>query len=275
VAKRRQTIKCPVCKIEVKSGRLDSHLQKVHPDYGGPVTPKAKKASRPMKSEMWLAATIAVVVVVAAVGIYYINLPKPEENGETPTTTPPTDNGVYPTQYARLSIGQRGEIVIGLYGNETPVTTDNFIRLVSSSFFTGTIFHRVIKNFMIQGGGYTPDLNAKPVTTSPIKLEISSKLHNLPYYVAMARTSDPNSATTQFFINTADNSKILDPGGTSGPDGYAVFGRVVKGMDIVDAIQNVTVENGNNGDSQPSQPTQAVIPTLIISNCMMLGSQYQ
>jgi cyclophilin family peptidyl-prolyl cis-trans isomerase len=270
VAKRRQTLKCPVCKIEVKAGRLDAHLQKVHPGYDGQPRPKGKAAPRSMRPEMWLAVAVAVVVVVAGIGIYYLNLSKPEENGGNPVT-PPTDNGVSPTQYVRLTVAQRGEIVIGLYGNETPNTVQNFMQLVSQNYFTGTIFHRIVAGFVVQGGGYLPDMNPKPVTVSPIKLEINSKLHNYKYTVAMARTSDPNSATTQFFINIADNHAILDPGGSSGADGYAVFGKVLRGTEVVDSIATATTETPAGGQEK-SQPTQDAIPSLIITNCMVLSS---
>ncbi len=187
-------------------------------------------------------------------------------NGEPPVI-PPVDTGTYPTQYVRMEVAGRGTIVIGLYGNETPRTVKNFSDLVAQNFFVGTIFHRIIDGFMIQGGGFTPDLTQKPVPSPPIKLEINSKLHNVRGTVAMARTNDPDSATTQFFINTVDNRASLDPNAKSA--GYTVFGVVVRGMEVVDGISKAAVEYGSGGDQQPSQPTQEERPTLIVTNTMM------
>ena len=271
MSKRRQTLKCPVCKIQVKAGRLDAHMQKAHP--GAEVQPRSKgrAAPGPKRTEMMAAAAIAVVVLVAAVGIYYLNLPKPEEeNGETPYV-PPVDTGVFPTQYVRMNIAQRGDIVIGLYGNETPNTVRNFRDLAAQNFFTGTIFHRIVAGFVIQGGGFGPDRQMKPVPSPPIKLEINSKLHNVRGTVAMARTSDPDSATTQFFINLVDNSAgKLDPGGYSA-EGYAVFGVVVRGMEIVDQIAQARTETPAGG-SEKSQPVEDEIPRLIVANTMLMAT---
>jgi peptidyl-prolyl cis-trans isomerase A (cyclophilin A) len=125
-----------------------------------------------------------------------------------------------------------GNIEIGLNREKAPKTVDNFIGYVKSGFYNGTVFHRVMKGFMAQGGGFTPKGMEKP-TQAPIKLESGNGLSNLRGTVAMARTSDPDSATSQFFISTVDN-KFLDY--SAGNPGYAVFGKVAKGMDVVDAI---------------------------------------
>jgi len=271
VAKRRQTLKCPVCKIEVKAGRLDAHIHKVHPDAGKQPVSKGRPVKATRTPEILLVVAVVAVLVVAAVGFYYLNLPKPEENGEPPVI-PSTDKGVYPTAYVRMEVASRGSMVFGLYGNETPKTVENFMKLVSQNFFTGTIFHRIVTTpdrFVIQGGGFLPDMNMKPVPLDPIKLEINNKLHNTQYTVAMARTSDPDSATTQFFINLVDNRGVLDPGGTSGPDGYAVFGVVLKGQDVVENIATAQTEVGAGG-SEKSQPTQDEIASLIITNVMII-----
>jgi len=271
VAKRRQTLKCPVCKIEVKAGRLEAHLERVHPGAGASAPAKVKLARRSARPEVFLAVAVAAVVIVAAVGIYYMNLPKPEENGEPPVV-PPSDKGVYPTQYVRLTVAQMGDIVIGLYGNETPNTVKNFRDLVASNFFTGTIFHRIVPGFVIQGGGFTPELQMKPVPFPPIKLEINKKLHNVRGTLSMARTTDPDSATTQFFINLVNNSPgKLDPGGYSA-EGYAVFGVVTRGMEVVDRIAAVQTEYPPGNTQEKSQPTQDEIPKLIIANAMIVGS---
>ncbi len=139
----------------------------------------------------------------------------------------------------------KGNIEVELDSNKAPITTENFLKYVNESFFDGTIFHRVIPNFMIQGGGFTPDGKQK-ATNAPIKLESNNTLKNLRGTIAMARTNVPNSATAQFFINTKNNS-FLDY--APGNDGYAVFGKVVSGMDVVDAIEKVkTSTKGFNQD---------------------------
>ena len=125
-----------------------------------------------------------------------------------------------------------GSIVIQLDGRRAPITVSNFVKLIKAKFFDGTIFHRVIPNFMIQGGGFNQDLiDLEPVDSIPN--ESGNGLKNLRGTIAMARTSDPHSANAQFFINTKDNS-FLNP--KSGNWGYAVFGNVIKGMDVADKI---------------------------------------
>jgi len=126
-----------------------------------------------------------------------------------------------------------GQIEIELDPVKAPASTKNFLEYVDSGFYNGTIFHRVIPGFMAQGGGFTPQMQQKD-TKAPIQNEASNGLHNVRGTLAMARTSNPNSATSQFFINVADNA-FLDPGRDAG---YAVFGKVVKGMDVVDIIVN-------------------------------------
>ncbi len=128
-----------------------------------------------------------------------------------------------------------GNIEIALATKEAPVTTENFLSYVEDDYFDGTIFHRVMPGFMIQGGGFTPDGTQK-TTGDPIVLESDNGLKNKRGTIAMARTSNPDSATSQFFINLVDNA-FLDK--SPGSDGYAVFGEVVEGMDVVDAIGGV------------------------------------
>lgn len=123
-----------------------------------------------------------------------------------------------------------GEIEVELFTEQAPNTVENFLSYVESDFYSQTVFHRVIEGFMIQGGGFTPEGNQKP-TNAPIALE--ANLENNRSTLAMARTRNPDSATSQFFINVVDNTG-LNPG-VQGP-GYAVFGRVTQGMDIVDTI---------------------------------------
>ena len=131
-----------------------------------------------------------------------------------------------------------GVIGIELNAEKAPESAKNFLAYVQAGHFDGTIFHRVIDGFMIQGGGFTPDMEQKPCQ-EPIKNEADNGLKNVRYSVAMARTSDPHSATAQFFINVADNA-FLDFKSASGSGwGYCVFGQVVEGMDVVDKIKNV------------------------------------
>lgn len=138
----------------------------------------------------------------------------------------------------------KGEIVVELDSAKAPNTVKNFLYYVNSGFYDGTIFHRVIKNFMIQGGGLTPDMNKKP-TNEPIKNEAGNRASNRRGTIAMARTGDPHSATAQFFINTVNNDGLDFKNESQAGWGYCVFGRVVKGMDVVDAI--AAVQTSSNG----------------------------
>jgi len=139
-----------------------------------------------------------------------------------------------------------GDIKIALFPEKAPKTVENFLNYVRSGYYDGTIFHRVINNFMIQGGGFEPGMNQKSVG-NPIENEASNGLQNTRYSIAMARTSDPHSATAQFFINVNDNH-FLDFPGQDGW-GYAVFGEVIEGQNIVDAIEQVeTRRSGMHAD---------------------------
>ena len=133
-----------------------------------------------------------------------------------------------------------GPITIALDSAKAPVSSENFAKYVKSGHYDGTIFHRVIDGFMIQGGGFTKDMRQKP-TQAPIRNEASNGLTNEPYTLAMARTSDPNSATSQFFINVNNNVPLNYQAG--GNPGYAVFGKVTSGQDTVDKIRKVAVGN--------------------------------
>ena len=129
-----------------------------------------------------------------------------------------------------------GEIVLELYAKQAPKSVANFLQYVDEGHYSGTIFHRVIENFMIQGGGFDKSMNQKP-TRTPIANEAKNGLKNHKYTLAMARTSNPHSASTQFFINAKYN-QFLDYPGQDGW-GYAVFGKVIKGMEVVDKITSV------------------------------------
>jgi peptidyl-prolyl cis-trans isomerase A (cyclophilin A) len=136
-----------------------------------------------------------------------------------------------------------GIIVVELDAAKAPKTVDNFLQYVNSGYYNGTVFHRVINNFMIQGGGMTADLKEKP-TRPPIGLESRNGLTNQRGTIAMARTNDPNSATAQFFINVKDNDFLNQAQARDG-NGYAVFGKVVEGMDVVDRIRAVPTGPGD------------------------------
>ena len=129
-----------------------------------------------------------------------------------------------------------GAITVELDTEKAPKSVENFVNYVKSGHYDGTIFHRIIDGFMIQGGGFEPDMKQKP-TNDPIENEANNGLKNDRYTIAMARTSDPHSATAQFFINVGDNDFLNYPG--SDGWGYAVFGKVSEGMDVVDAIRAV------------------------------------
>lgn len=130
-----------------------------------------------------------------------------------------------------------GTVTLELYPDKAPVTVANFLRYVDDGYYKGTIFHRVIRNFMIQGGGFDEKM-AKKTTYAPIRNEAANALKNDRGTIAMARTSVPDSATAQFFINTVDNASLNFRDPSDSGIGYCVFGRVVEGMDIVEAIQS-------------------------------------
>lgn len=142
-----------------------------------------------------------------------------------------------------------GEIEIELDPGKAPISSKNFLEYVDSGFYTNTIFHRVIPGFMVQGGGFTAQMTQKD-TKDPIKNEASNGLHNVRGTLSMARTSNPDSATSQFFINVADNA-FLNPGRDAG---YAVFAKVVKGMDVVDQIVNSQTTTKQGMQNVPIDP---------------------
>lgn len=144
-----------------------------------------------------------------------------------------------------------GDFVVELYPDDAPVTVANFLQYVDDGHFAGTVFHRVIPGFVIQGGGMTEDMSQKK-TRAPIENEAGNGLRNLRGTLSMARTSDINSATSQFFVNLADNA-FLDHQGPRNY-GYAVFGKIVGGMDVVDAIARVKTGRRRGHDDVPLEP---------------------
>ena len=147
----------------------------------------------------------------------------------------------------------KGEIVLELYLQKAPETVVNFLGYVDAKFYDGTIFHRVIPNFMIQGGGFLPLMKPKP-GKEPINNEADKGLKNDRGTIAMARTGDPHSATAQFFINSVNNTFLNHQNKTQQGWGYAAFGRVIKGMDVVDAISAVKTTNRGGYPDVPVQP---------------------
>jgi peptidyl-prolyl cis-trans isomerase A (cyclophilin A) len=145
----------------------------------------------------------------------------------------------------------QGRIVLELAPKEAPKTVENFLAYVKAGHYDGTVFHRVIGTFMVQGGGYTADLTEKP-TRAPIPLESKNGLKNERGSVAMARRGDPNSATAQFFINVVDNPRLDYP--SFDGNGYAVFGKVVEGMDVVDKIKDVPTGSRGGHQNVPETP---------------------
>ena len=141
-----------------------------------------------------------------------------------------------------------GVIVLELDADKAPESAANFLAYVNKGHYDGTIFHRVIKNFMLQGGGFTPDMQQKP-TDAPIQNEATNGLKNDKYTVAMARTGDPHSATAQFFINVVNNDFLNHTAPSGQGWGYAVFGKVVQGQEVVDQIKGVrTTRKGHHDD---------------------------
>ena len=156
-----------------------------------------------------------------------------------------------------------GDIQLELNDEKAPITVENFKAIAQSGYYEGTIFHRVINGFMVQGGGLTADMNNKPSGTAPIQNEANNGLSNDRGTVAMARTMDPHSATSQFFINHKDNGFLNHTGESSQGWGYAVFGTVTEGMDVVDQIADVAT--GTSGGYQDVPEDVITIESVTIS----------
>ena len=182
---------------------------------------------------------------------------KPVETA-APAATPAAQTAPAPATNPRVAVHTNmGDIVIELYPEKAPKSVENFLQYVTDKHYDGTIFHRVIGDFMVQGGGFTPDLRQKTVR-DPIANEANNGLSNSLGTVAMARTNDPNSATAQFFINVVDNSRLDHVSPENGYTwGYAVFGKVTEGMDVVERIK--VVETGPAGPLDKSVPKSPVL----------------
>ena len=163
-----------------------------------------------------------------------------------------------PAQAQKVKIAtSQGDIVVQLDAGKAPRTVENFVQYVKAGHYDGTVFHRVIATFMIQGGGMTADMKEKP-TRMPIPLEARNGLNNDRGTIAMARTADPNSATAQFFINVTDNT-FLNASQSRDGNGYAVFGKVVSGMEVVDKIRAV-----------PTAARDVPVQPVVINNASIL-----
>lgn len=160
----------------------------------------------------------------------------------------------------KMSTNQ-GDFIISLNAEKAPKTVANFLAYVKDGFFDGTIFHRVIDGFMIQGGGFEPGMKQKP-TKAPVENEANNGLKNNKYTLAMARTSDPHSATAQFFINVANNDFLNHTAPTAQGWGYAVFGEVVEGQDVIDKMKGVPT--GNSGFHQNVPTNDLVITKAVV-----------
>jgi peptidyl-prolyl cis-trans isomerase B (cyclophilin B) len=157
-----------------------------------------------------------------------------------------------------------GSITLELDAQAAPQTVENFLHYVRDRFYDGTTFHRVIKGFMIQGGGLTSEMERKPNVREPITNEADNGLKNIRGSVAMARTMDPHSASAQFFINSVDNDFLDHSGKTTDGWGYCVFGRVVEGMDAVDKIEGLSTESKAGHQDVPISPV--VIEQAVLEN---------
>jgi peptidyl-prolyl cis-trans isomerase B (cyclophilin B) len=159
-----------------------------------------------------------------------------------------------------------GTIVVELYPQKAPATVENFLAYVKSGHYAGTVFHRVIPGFMVQGGGFTPDFEQKP-TRKPVKNEASNGLKNTVGTLAMARTPEPHSATAQFFINVSNNESLNFRFPTTEGYGYCVFGKVVKGMDVVERIVKVRTGPG------PAPHRDVPAPPIVIESARLLEQE--
>lgn len=198
-----------------------------------------------------LATGLLLVALALPVASMATQLTTSSDTGKTPMTSP---NRIKLTT-------SHGDIVIELDLQKAPKTSENFVQYVRDGFYDNTIFHRVIDGFMVQGGGFEPGMKQKP-TRDPIENEANNGLKNDKYTLAMARTSDPHSATAQFFINAANNDFLNFSAPTSQGWGYAVFGRVIEGTETVDKIRGV--KTGNAGFHQNVPTTDVVIEKAVI-----------
>ncbi|MFT5657862.1 MAG: peptidyl-prolyl cis-trans isomerase B (cyclophilin B) [Gammaproteobacteria bacterium] len=187
------------------------------------------------------------VVLAAIVSLVFFSNFNATTKGNEPMTETATSN------VSVILETSMGSITIEIDMENAPNTGANFLAYVDDGYFVDTIFHRVIPNFMVQGGGLTADMKDKPSKHAPIQNEANNGLKNERGTLAMARTGDPHSATSQFFVNHADNGFLNHSSETAQGWGYAVFGKVTEGMDIVDAMAAVTTGNSGGHQDVPSE----------------------
>ena len=191
--------------------------------------------------------TVLIIIVTAVASIFFL----PPIDQKDQTEYHPEED-----QMSLVTIStSAGDIHLELDANNAPITVANFLKLAEDGYYTGTIFHRIIEGFMVQGGGLDENMAPKPTNTDPIQNEANNGLKNDRGSIAMARTMDPHSATGQFFINHKDNDFLNHTAETSQGWGYAVFGSVIDGMDVVDQIAlSITSNVGGYADA-PLEPT--------------------
>jgi len=196
-----------------------------------------------------------IIIVIAVASIFFLPLIGQKDQTE-----------YYPEedQMSLVTIStSAGDIHLELDADSAPITVANFLKLAEDSYYTGTIFHRIIEGFMVQGGGLDENMTPKPTNTDPIQNEANNGLKNNRGSIAMARTMDPHSATGQFFINHKDNDFLNHTAETSQGWGYAVFGSVIDGMDVVDQIALSTTSTVGGYADAPLEPT--VINSVTVS----------
>ena len=191
--------------------------------------------------------TVLIIIVTAVALIFFLS---PIDQKDQTEYYPEED------QMSLVTIStSAGEIHLELDADNAPITVANFLQLAKDGYYTGTIFHRIIEGFMVQGGGLDEDMAPKPTNTDPIQNEANNGLKNDRGTIAMARTMDPHSATGQFFINHKDNDFLNHTAETSQGWGYAVFGSVIDGMDVVDQIALSTTSTVGGYADAPLEPT--------------------
>lgn len=226
------------------NGSASSDLNGDHLTYSWAITSKPTGSSAAL-----LSATVAKPTFTPDLaGTYALSLVVNDGRANSAVATATIEA----VKYVSMVTGM-GTIKIELYGQKSPLTTQNFLDYVTSDFYSDTLFHRVWSGFMIQGGGFTSALVQKP-TNAPIKNEAANGLKNLRGTLAMARTGVVDSATAQFFINVVDNATLDYTAATTAGYGYAVFGAVVEGMDVVDSIAAVPTATYNDMDHVPTTP---------------------
>ena len=191
--------------------------------------------------------TVLIIIVTAVALIFFLS---PIDQKDQTEYYPEED------QMSLITIStSAGEIHLELDADNAPITVANFLKLAEDGYYAGTIFHRIIEGFMVQGGGLDEDMTPKPTNTDPIQNEANNGLKNDRGTIAMARTMDPHSATGQFFINHKDNDFLNHTAETSQGWGYAVFGSVIDGMDVVDQIALSTTSTVGGYADAPLEPT--------------------